>query len=120
MTYEFAKKLKNAGFPQTGQTDLILFCGIHKKFSSSEDYRDTYPHEYEELYFPNLSELIEACGEKFSSLEQMVGDAKDYDWVKERGSWHAEYQVGILPEDCVSGFTPEEAVANLWLELNEK
>lgn len=73
------------------------------------------------IKIPSLQELIEACGDRFSNLEQMTFEDKEvvYDWVKEEGTWHAEYQKGITVQECASGFTPEEAVAKLWLKLNE-
>ncbi len=63
---------------------------------------------------PTLSELIEACGEKFEELINLkdkwicYGGGKDI--IKGVEQWHAFGE----------GSTPEEAVANLWLELNKK
>lgn len=52
--------------------------------------------------YPTLSELIEACGEDF------VGLIKRHDWLT------------IGHDEHTNGTTPEEAVANLWLALNQK
>ena len=52
---------------------------------------------------PTLSELIEACGEKFLKLETK----KSYWYAHEN-----ETGAGFV------GLTPEEAVTNLWFRLN--
>lgn len=60
---------------------------------------------------PSLSELIEACGIKFDSLIK-----------NSEGVWEAE------GEDCGEfsflyfgkGDSPEIAIANLWLDMNDK
>ena len=93
MTYELCKKLKEAGFPQQ------VSCNHHaaQNCSCYEDWR------------PTLSELIEACGERFKSL-----------WRHTGGTWTAEYGTRrIAPRRRCDGSTPEEAVACLWLALNK-
>jgi len=97
MKYETAKKLKEAGFP-------------FRKYEGKEEKPNLWDIEYEggsfeSLYIPTLSELIEACGEDFRLLCQ---DGKNY--------WSAT----SLKNYIEHGSTPEEAVANLWLELNKK
>lgn len=82
MTYELALELKKAGFPQDPDRP-------------AEDW----------ITMPTLSELIEACGDRFDNLRRI------YD-----GSFAAE-SIGKEPQ---GGDTPEEAVANLWLLLNKK
>jgi len=105
MEYELAKKLKEAGFPNIRIGDYFE----HRVGSHSDDRggESDYPCYCNEDKFPTLSELIEACGKRFLWLK------KDYD----NGEWYAEgYALGIV-HLCK---TPEEAVANLWLELNKK
>jgi hypothetical protein len=101
--YKLAKKLKEAGFEQKGNGTVI----------DEHDNVQTLRTSGFQLYSPTLSELIEACGESFDSLTLCDGD------------WRAD---GIDPNigcvvDCCGelgqGSTPEEAVANLWLELNK-
>lgn len=107
MEYTLAKELKDAGFPQKyGETRLGRWVApdgsrlgiIH----SGDDARSA-------CYLPTLSELIEACGERFDSLvlhEKIANDG---------GYWEAtgdEYFNDTGP-------TPEEAVARLWLSLNK-
>ncbi len=96
MNYELAKKLKDAGFPQT---DLSK-----KKYIPNPDFGGK---PVEGAYIPTLSELIEACMEKdfFHSLTYLG-----------EGEWEAEHG-GIEPVGI--GNTPEEAVTNLWLKLHE-
>jgi hypothetical protein len=91
MNYELAKQLKEAGFTQ------ILLDRNYAGFKEKDTYVDG-------VYFPNLSELIEACGDKFWCLMQ------------ELEGWSARQYNN--PEWTIAS-TPEEAVANLWLELNK-
>ena len=93
MNYELAKKLKDAGYPQCG-----IFHGIQgwniegaTSLATAADLvvngNPKITLNYEPCEHITLSELIEACGDKFGTLEGR-------------------------------GTTPEEAVANLWLQLN--
>lgn len=86
MTHELVQKLHDAGYPV-----------------STPDV-------------PDLSELIEACGNDFGQLrlseceEETVFNAyPSTKKLKEKKEWYLAF-----------GKTPEEAVANLWLELNKK
>ncbi len=110
MNYELAKKLKDAGFPQTEEK----YCKC--RFLTMEE-KDVVPVVYdcktERVSNPSLSELIEACGDRFLSVMHVVG-ADD----------HQNYWIATDRENIGShkheGSSPEEAVANLWLELNKK
>lgn len=94
MTYELAKKLKDAGYPQKNK----YFCdGCANPKCAINEYENAKPD-----YQPSFSELIEACG--YVSLE---GEGDD---------WTASDMIMSIQK----GSTPEEAVANLWLELNKK
>jgi len=103
MTYETAKKLKDAGFEQEGLG--LLMNGNVYALGFSEPTGD--------MYYPTLSELIEACGDEFDLLEKReiayfaFGSSKNSRMMK------------IHPYRG-SGATPEEALTNLWLALNEK
>jgi hypothetical protein len=97
MTYELAKQLKDAGFPLK---------------TTNFEYKEmvTEAFKINDLWylFPTLSELIEACGDGYFCLEG-------------RGRWIAECPHSTLRTLIQGeGSTPEEAVANLWLELNKK
>lgn len=104
MNYELAKQLKEAGFKAKKTTGGYFDQDGESKY---------YPS-------PELSELIEACGEEFrclfSPLKESVAwlgvpdDLNLTDWIAEAK------QIGIFAE----GKTPSEAVARLWLKLNGK
>lgn len=110
INYELAKQLKDAGFPQ----DLKDFTDIWISRCEGEIKIDVYDRENKylsknELYFtPKLSQLIEACGDKFYSLVYALKD--DWRCFSERDGDYI---------DTADGKTPEEAVAKLWLELNK-
>lgn len=92
ITYELVKQLKEAGFPMNKALpdSRYIWGGT-----------DTGGTVYE---YPTLSELIEACGDKFSMLHNCGNIWKAF----------AVY----AKEKITQGSTPEEAVAKLWLELN--
>lgn len=114
MTYELAKELKEAGFPQDvdGVGYWYTPTSIVKVLGETIDIPD-------KVYNPTLEELIEAVG-KYLLLEQ------------EKDGWRAywketefEAPVGLVAIDTFmekteTGATCTEAVANLWLALNEK
>jgi len=95
MDYELAKKLKEAGFPQKDRP----FC-VSTKMELDEK------GEQVRCYMPTLSELIEACGEMFINLSRDTALKKE---------WFASGCGDV----SAFGSTPEEAVAELWIELNK-
>lgn len=97
MNYELYKKLKNAGF-------LFKECDVE----ICTDRVDSEVFNGKNYHYPTLSELIEACGNYFSSFQLNHGETRDKKW-QAYGTGHWCY-----------GSTPEEAVANLYLELNIK
>lgn len=115
MTYELAKQLKDAGFRQD------------TKFGIWEDATDCLPLEEcpktwgDTVACPTLSELIEACVATKPDELICIGHA-----MYDKENFHAafyenELVVGIMPKQTISVFgkTLEEAVANLWLKLNQ-
>ncbi len=72
----------------------------------AKEYLESEEGKYLTVYKPTLSELIEACGDRFNCLERMIG------------CWIAIYD-GDAAYFIGEGITPEEAVAHLWLELNK-
>jgi hypothetical protein len=100
MTYESAKQLKDAGFPQSGRGSWVSPPDI--LVARRED----------RVYQPTLSELIIACGEDFVALERTSNDTGTY--------WQARRKDSPVAETEASGRTPEEAVARLWLVLNQR
>ena len=87
ISYELAKKLKEAGFLQ-----------------------EPFKLKLENLRYPDLSELIEACGDRFLHLMKMPKGLQGQGW------WAYEYKGH---PGGIWGISPEEAVANLYLKLNE-
>jgi hypothetical protein len=92
MNYELAKKLADAGFPQQGNGYWVIQPDI------------LVARRVDRVYVPTLSELIEACGEHFIMLNQHSSNS----WGAVGGPHH---------DEC--GRTPVEAIARLWLTLND-
>ena len=105
LSYETAKRLKDSGFPQHNEHEL----------KEAESQGGINP-EYTKI--PTLSELIEACDKRFGRLElvQIVG-VQDVSWFAYSAA--IENKLGIDAFIVKQDSTPEEAVANLWLVLNE-
>ncbi len=104
MNYELAKQLKDAGFQMNKLKGMGDRCN-----------GDFFSYDKELYTIPTLSELIEACGKDFGSLWHPLQHIKDDKWLAKRSD--------IAPWNVKRDFygdTPEEAVANLWLELNKK
>lgn len=101
ITYELAKRLKDAGFSQVGSS------GIYP-----EGNREHNPKNL--CYVPTLEELIEAVGDEFGGLIQFHKDNGTSD------KWIAHNYTTLIGYIEIEGETPSEAVANLWLALNEK
>ncbi len=134
MNYELALKLKEAGFSQK------LIAGSSAVFIPGEKQRveiiteisvkgliemretgKSYPNSLEGyVKVPTLSELIEACGDGKSIV--IMGpntvDVGEMYWGPGEG-WHAYYQTRNS-DASGHGSTPEEAMTNLWLELNKQ
>lgn len=109
MKYELIQKLKDTGYPLTEVDTTSNWCLTRDGVITFED-NTTYR-------IPSLSELIEACGEEVV-LSNCKGDLKARECTE---SWLTEKWYG-LSKVChiAQGKTPEEAVAKLWIELNEK
>ncbi|SRR5258708_30809905 len=100
MTYELVKKLKDAGFI------------LQEELGDYDHHRS--PHlqiDGKEFYIPTLPELIEACGE--------ITLKKTRDALCEGEKVETFVYEAYTDEKSCLGATPEEAVANLWLALNQ-
>lgn len=98
MTYELSLKLKEAGFPQ-------------KASGHSEWFIDIRNGKDIQCLVPNLSQLIEACGDDFNNLYLMnIGRNGEDKW----------YCCDRKLDNHCFGVSPDVAVANLWLALNKK
>lgn len=105
MNYELLLKLKKAGFPfRIATMDTAKVLGV---FGGADFGSHTYTP-------PSLSELIDACGE-FGLLRTLEEQRKGK-WCAGMGEWSDAFGW----EYKGRGSTPAEAVANLWLALNEK
>lgn len=109
ITYELAKKLKEAGY----------ICPIRMCYLNAPHHsHSTRSGICEFLPKPTLSELMEACGDDFLSLHRTPSK-----------SWYADthtHDCECGKEGCKGynwehsdGSTPEEAVANLYLALHK-
>jgi len=118
--YTLALELKDAGFES--KRNFFPYERYYCPHQPLPKYPDEgwkenmghIPHCKDAIYFPELSELIEACGEKFHSLE------------KDKKGWYANWEDNHDPSFTWDGegSTPEEAVARLLIVLyngrNEK
>lgn len=106
MNYELAKELKEAGFPQIVDKGKTLYGTPNEVVTPEYEWGN-------ECYAPTLSELIEACGSQFIQLRQYAPN----EWNAMAGTWIDGHPVHFCD---VTASTPEEAVARLWLALNQK
>lgn len=98
MTYELAEQLKNAGFEQG-------------ELRSDRFQKDEKTNEL--TLIPTLRELIDACGEDFVGMYLEI-NGKEKEWEASGCEDKRGKSIGV------NGKTPEEAVANLYLKLNER
>jgi hypothetical protein len=101
MNYELCKKLKDAGFPQNSKTISFGEDIIPIENPNSEEMK---------VSIPTLSELIEACGNRFSSLTLLAENP-----TTKQKLWQSRGE----KIDLSWNYSPEEAVANLWLALQD-
>lgn len=111
---KLCEELRKNGYPQNSHT-----------LYGSGRYYLTLPinkSNGDKTYEPNLSELIEACG--YETKNEPWGDGKfEFCLQRYEDEWGAGYKDPNYHEswdELITGSTPEEAVAKLWLELNKK
>lgn len=112
VTYDTAKKLKDAGFPQNGESGQYSLI-VGKINPNCLIPGDVFGVSNENsCYVPSLEELIEACGHKFKGISKHFKKAIDPVNV-----WEAKARLrpGVFVKYW--GSTPSEAVANLWLGM---
>lgn len=109
LTYELAKELKDAGFPQnTEKSYCFTREGIKLNRTPSKKQRAQMDLVGVDVFAaPTLSELIEECGDAFYSLSRYSNNH----WVAIAN--------GSVWMDTTSE-NPEVAVARLWLVLQKK
>lgn len=102
MNYKLAKQLKDNGFPQPDSGNYQCET-IHA-------YHYESPEHDADVHFPNLSELIEACGKNIMSIRKVWNENREItNWIAESDTENTITAIGE---------SPTEAVANLWLALN--
>lgn len=135
MNYELANKLKEAGFPQKfGSGTAVWKNGITFYPSDSNDYdstakpgwisEDRATAQDDVIVFPTLSELIAACQPGFLYLLHRSDDQWEALHSSRKFQSHLAAWVltdaDYLHNKRALGQTPEVAVANLYLALNNK
>lgn len=109
MTYELAKQLKDAGFPQIQKEGSLWWddrMAIKQKVLQVGKYLTPSQAECF-IKIPTLSELIEWCGENIKRIDFL----------------HDKNEVIVYSVDSINitavGINLEESVAKLGLELNK-
>lgn len=115
VNYALAKMLKDAGFPYTTGNFRSVYPPDEPV---PKYYMQVIPEDDKGVRLPTLSELIEACGQCLSHIKRLRVNDYDYWWaVSHCGHPEHEWSGNNLEKQ---GKTPEEAVAKLWIALNNK
>ena len=111
MDYELAKKLKEAGYPQLVRIsqNFYPYPDSNERTNTDEDHDIDCSTDDDCVKSPRLSELIEACGNRFESLDFFPTRPK------KSIRWRATGMCNAITKEAE---TPEEAVAKLYIELN--
>lgn len=123
ITYELVKQLKEVGFPQRlgkylGEKGTYHYGSIPEDLAYEQDQEDI--KQLRLAYVPDLSELIDACGEEFDELsfEKICRGEDSYE-----DDWHCVgFKEKVIENNGyinTYGKTPEEAVAKLYIALND-
>lgn len=128
MNFELAKKLKDVGFPQemksgsafyeSAESDLSYMGDCDTDFDTTGCGCCSSSYDFS-VKVPTLSELIEACGSRFSAL-RIIPEGQDKGLWCANADYHPHEDGGYCWQLGILGKTREEAVARLWLELNKK
>jgi len=98
LSWELAEQLKIAGWPQTKGLDDIF-------------YGKTDLVNNKNVVFPDLGELVAACGDRFALLSHTL----------ENKEWKCfGYNSADEMKISRTGPSPEDATAKLWLILREQ
>lgn len=110
ISYELAKKLKDAGYWTEENMPAVFVDSLYTVDEITEDMREALWNP--SMVNTNLSELIEAC----------VGLSETGDFHLERnedGTWGASVDC-FKGDDYIDGKTPSESVARLWLAIHSQ
>lgn len=112
LSYETAKKLKDAGFSQKLYTGATFYPDAKSNERVWSDDTESFVSDIPEVVkTPILEELIEECGENFVGVNLVGKYSTDTKWKAIHCNIGTTYAYGP---------TPKEAVANLYLALNPK
>jgi hypothetical protein len=117
MNYELAKQLKDSGFPFRR-----IEAGMCMSRESADDVIDFNPSGdssigAQHFFKPTLEELIEKLGGAFRAVYREERLNVSFIAVCPQMSALSEGEIGNI---TATGSTAVEAVAHLWLALNEK
>ncbi len=111
MDYDLCKKLKDAGFPQTG-------VGSNKRIfpdGSIQNYWLAFETKNPGVYIPTLSEMIEQCGDRIH------GTSRYKDGILSKGWWtYGTVNIFDSFSTWFEGANLDIAVANLYLALHKQ
>lgn len=111
ITYELAKQLKEAGFPQPDLFNKEM-DGKNKKWYALEHSGAG------RVYIPTLEELIDACGDNIFRIEKLESG-------RGKGKWGVLAKMTLIEKDMSLGrifyeSDLETAVAKFWLNLKTR
>lgn len=109
MNYKLAKQLKDAGFPQASNKGFYHCKGEEEPILINFIVLDEELAKNVKCLDPTLSELIEACGDRLMAFHKGIDK-----WLAQATPKENDLELTI----GVSGKTPEEAVAKLYIKLN--
>lgn len=115
ITYETARKLKDAGFIQrTSDYSTHYIVGMKNSYDEPmimlyKEYIES-GHDHELLYIPEFNEMANFLGNNFWSVENRQGGV-----YAARGSGYH-----LLPPPNLKAHSPEDAIAKLWIAANYK
>lgn len=123
MTYELAKRLKEAGLKQPNKSFeegyLFFWDGVEgapkdKQYAKGKAITGT-------IWAPTSDELIEELGIFFFGLRRDISNLKPN--FKSEDLFATDFEAnGSIPSGMIStkGSTPLEALAELWIAVNKK
>ena len=117
MDTSLLQQLKDAGFPFVDKTERF---SNHEEDTLSIDNTEYVKIGGTWFMVPNLSELIEECGDRFLELKKTAPERGKLEkrWLVVGGV--GEFTPDGLKAHNEFGKTPSEAVSKLWLALNKK
>ena len=115
MDYELAERLWKAGYPfKRRGDDLVVTCLCTKDVCDGPFGRE-FRFEGNLYPEPTLSELIDACGDGWAGFGSLR--KTEVNWLASTPTEPDEGRHYVLSQ---KGKTPSEAVARLWLVLNDQ